>query len=523
MALNFYNPPSTSNNDFLDSNNNFGQNIDRPYVKGVSTFMPQPMAGNVTEDDLYPLQSSLQTPQLNSPVISPSTQNFAQGGKVKRSRKNHREEVPNLFPMLAEMIRQQGGEEDTVLAHINPLEAQMLGVLAQGGKINPLTGLPQFGLFDNPKKWLKGSLGGGAGAIIGNMILPGIGGIIGGALGGAAGSAIRGRKDFGQAALRGASMGALLPGASSLLGTGISKLGFTNTGNFLTNYGNTNSILRSIGMEKLLGNTGGVSGGTGNFLTNYGNPGRMSGGETGNLQHSTEGLNRMASEEGKSSGSPSSYLDKWMKPKNLLTALTVGGSLLSRPKKDNPEKSGKELGLKQKAYDQAMQLTPQERALREADMLSERQMQRRLDRNQYLPEERFALKPTYRKINSPDEYERSKKWLQYYDNPEFYGNPLLMKKGGLVPEMIIEEEEFEYPSGEGYYFKGHTGGQDDKIPAKLSDGEYVIPADVVAHAGDGNSDAGAKHFDILLKNIRKSKGGKLNLPPRIKPLISYMR
>ena len=100
-----------------------------------------------------------------------------------------------INPIL-EKARKAGRNGDTILAHINPLEAIMLKKAGGSGTINPKTGLPEFGFFDNPGKWLKGSLGGATGAIIGNMILPGIGGVIGGALGGAAGSKVRGRKDY---------------------------------------------------------------------------------------------------------------------------------------------------------------------------------------------------------------------------------------------------------------------------------------------------------------------------------------
>lgn len=44
-------------------------------------------------------------------------------------------------------------------------------------------------------------------------------------------------------------------------------------------------------------------------------------------------------------------------------------------------------------------------------------------------------------------------------------------------------------------------------PAALSEGEYVIPADVVAMVGDGNNDAGAKILDDLVAKIRTMKQG----------------
>lgn len=35
---------------------------------------------------------------------------------------------------------------------------------------------------------------------------------------------------------------------------------------------------------------------------------------------------------------------------------------------------------------------------------------------------------------------------------------------------------------------------DNNQEARLSDGEFVIPADVVSHLGNGNSSAGAKTY-----------------------------
>ena len=68
---------------------------------------------------------------------------------------------------------------------------------------------------------------------------------------------------------------------------------------------------------------------------------------------------------------------------------------------------------------------------------------------------------------------------------------------------------------EGRYLAGATDGMADKIPAEidqvqpaaLSDGEYVIPADVVSHLGNGNSDAGAEILDEFLTKVRKSRTG----------------
>lgn len=75
------------------------------------------------------------------------------------------------------------------------------------------------------------------------------------------------------------------------------------------------------------------------------------------------------------------------------------------------------------------------------------------------------------------------------------------------------------------FMRGGTGGQDDKIPALVSDGEYVVDADVVAALGDGNSEAGARKLDEMRENIRRHKrGGSVKeIPPKAKPIHMYMK
>jgi hypothetical protein len=57
----------------------------------------------------------------------------------------------------------------------------------------------------------------------------------------------------------------------------------------------------------------------------------------------------------------------------------------------------------------------------------------------------------------------------------------------------------------------------DKQPARLADGEFVIPADVVSHIGNGSSKAGAKKLYEMMAEIRKSRTGKTKQAPAIKP------
>jgi hypothetical protein len=97
---------------------------------------------------------------------------------------------------------------------------------------------------------------------------------------------------------------------------------------------------------------------------------------------------------------------------------------------------------------------------------------------------------------------------------EIYGEDGLM--------ALIEQVQQLQPS-EGGIIKGEGGGVDDQIPAmidgqqpaRLSSDEYVIPADVVAHAGDGSSDAGGRKFDELVARVRKTKTGNEQQPEQI--------
>jgi hypothetical protein len=75
------------------------------------------------------------------------------------------------------------------------------------------------------------------------------------------------------------------------------------------------------------------------------------------------------------------------------------------------------------------------------------------------------------------------------------------------------------------YLRGQTDGMADKIPsdidgvqpAKLSHGEFVIPADVVSHLGNGNSDAGAKVLYKMMNRVRHARTGNKKQGRQINP------
>ncbi len=75
------------------------------------------------------------------------------------------------------------------------------------------------------------------------------------------------------------------------------------------------------------------------------------------------------------------------------------------------------------------------------------------------------------------------------------------------------------------YLDGHSDGMADKVPANidgkrpaaLSDGEFVIPADVVSHLGNGNSNAGAKRLYEMMDQIRSARTGNHKQGKQINP------
>jgi len=97
-------------------------------------------------------------------------------------------------------------------------------------------------------------------------------------------------------------------------------------------------------------------------------------------------------------------------------------------------------------------------------------------------------------------------------DPNFKFNTTGMASGGIA-------------AAKGRYLRGGTDGMADKIPssidgdqpAALSHGEFVIPADVVSHLGNGNSDAGADKLYQMMDRIRQARTGTKQQGKKINP------
>ena len=75
------------------------------------------------------------------------------------------------------------------------------------------------------------------------------------------------------------------------------------------------------------------------------------------------------------------------------------------------------------------------------------------------------------------------------------------------------------------YVTGDGDGTSDSIPAMLANGEFVIPADVVASLGNGSNESGASVLDQFMKVIREHKRDAHpdHLPPDSKGPLAYLQ
>lgn len=109
-------------------------------------------------------------------------------------------------------------------------------------------------------------------------------------------------------------------------------------------------------------------------------------------------------------------------------------------------------------------------------------------------------------------------------------NPIrFAASGGMMDDIDDPRDEVGYRmAGGGMPPRFLSGGGDgmsdsipaviaDKQPARLADGEFVIPADVVSHLGNGSSKAGAKQLYAMMDRIRKARTGTTKQGKEVKP------
>jgi hypothetical protein len=101
------------------------------------------------------------------------------------------------------------------------------------------------------------------------------------------------------------------------------------------------------------------------------------------------------------------------------------------------------------------------------------------------------------------------------------GNEVEAASGGIMQSSLGGYAA----GGNPRLLKGPGDGMSDNIPAtingrqpaRLADGEFVIPADVVSHLGNGSTEAGAKHLHAMMNKVRKARTGNPKQGKQIKP------
>jgi hypothetical protein len=97
--------------------------------------------------------------------------------------------------------------------------------------------------------------------------------------------------------------------------------------------------------------------------------------------------------------------------------------------------------------------------------------------------------------------------------------PFPQQAGGMV------QQPYQAAYAKGGYLDGPGDGMSDSIPAtiegkqpaRLADGEFVIPADVVSHLGNGSTKAGAKKLYDMLDRVRVARTGNKKQGKQINP------
>ena len=148
-------------------------------------------------------------------------------------------------------------------------------------------------------------------------------------------------------------------------------------------------------------------------------------------------------------------------------------------------------------------------------------------------------------MERPGEYDGPLKRFKF--NPDSYQPSFFAAEGGIATlasggydRMVGEEPMYssnmarggisdlgsysDYARG-GRMLRGPGDGMSDSIPAsiagkrpaRLANEEFVVPADVVSHLGNGSSDAGAKQLYAMMDRVRTARTGRKSQGREISP------
>lgn len=420
------------------------------------------------------------------------------------------------LPSMADQVAQAGRGNDTVLAHITPNEAARLDAAMGGPSINPETGLREYGFFDDIGDFLGDAA---------KAVAPIAGGVLGGMFGGPLGAAA------------GAALGTTLVGGNlqeALLSGGVAGIGAYAAPKMaggvegLFGGGDEAATLGGGGTDAGMGQGSG-----GGFLSGImGNPLAMVGlGAAGGL-----GAGYMMGDSDTPSASPTQAPAPWVPRQGGLAQRNY------RPYEGNYSTYGQVGGGGgHQFYDQVNPgvvyyaeggsvEAPSKKKMRETlgrELLSGNDMTSPVS---VLQIAQMAMPPRpAQQLGLPAPQMQEPGQLQQPMPPTGQGMMGQWQQQAMPPWLIDRDDEGDGRianllwKNSGGEVTGPGGGQDDLIPAMLSNGEYVLTATDVGHLGDGSTDRGADKLDQMVQNIRRHKASNgQGLPPQAKSPLEYM-
>lgn len=467
-------------------------------------------------------------------------QGFARGGLAK----------------AAKQIAAQGRGGDTMLAHINPREAEVLRRMGGSGTINPNTGLHEFkgGVFKAIGKVFK-SVAKIAVPVVANVLLPGWGGAIAGAaMGAMGGGGLKG-------ALLGGLSGSLIPGGAlgnvaKSVGTGLTSMLPSSIGSMVSNVISPSTLGAGIlgglggavtgqgflpgammagGMSAAAPTIAGLTNSAKSYLTDPGGVFSSQAGGTG-INFGTAptggaGVN-LANATGPGVNLPGFAADAAVKDTtgNLLTNLgsgsaaanagNVAGAAPSTGLFGSGVTAGNVLtGMTALNALGGLSIPDAQMAMQNAGLTEEQKAAMNRELTDYTARWNTTTLPQ----SGTPEYTELMNRIQQGIGVNFM-NPTIstpqanaapttaMAKGGALSRVALAQ--------------GTGHGRDDTINARLSDGEYVIDAETVALLGNGSTKAGASALDMMRKQLRQQKGKALakgKFSPDAKSPLAYMK
>lgn len=359
----------------------------------------------------------------------------------------------------ARQIESYGMGPDRQLAHISPDEAQLMDTLQGGRRVNPTTGLPQYGMFG---KILKA---------VARVAATTVGFMYGGPLGAAAASAAATKLTGGswkQSLTSGAISGVTAGLGSYAQGTrGLSDLA-TTTGNDLVKNAAIKSATSSLGQQAFPAATNALG-----------------------------GTSSMAAAAG--SALPSAAASA--APTFGQTLANAGAFAMNNP--------STAIGLAAPNITSAFQPTPAKASTGDPGFMQTDPKfggGTLLDAGTRLAQQGVTKWGGYDIPRNPTALQGIARPGENPFNQNFGG---FARGGSVEPTGLMSASQWGYVNAKrGGTIKGPGSGTSDDIPAMLSDGEHVLDAEFVSLVGLGSNNAGQKKIESVKKQIRSQAGIK---------------